>query len=184
MSRKMKLKFPISQIKELSKRYENQLPPKKWELESRIIEHISPAYRKRGYLTKIEFLQICDWKSQRPRSHQKANDEEFIKEISRLSLSTKNEQLQIQVWTLLNGVNWRTASVFLHFAFPNKYPILDIYALNSLGKKKKRVLSLCNFVFWQKYTKFCRSIARRAKVVDMRTLDRALWLHSKRKRRR
>jgi hypothetical protein len=175
----MKLKFPISQIKELSDQYKNELPPKEWKRELEIIEHIFPAYQKRGYLTRNEFLKVCHWKSPRPRKQQKTNDEKFIKEISRLSLSTSNEQLRIQIGTLLKGVNWRTASAFLHFSFPQAYPILDVYALKSVGKKFP---SSCNFIFWQRYAKFCRSKARKAKV-NMRTLDRALWLYSKPKRR-
>jgi hypothetical protein len=126
-------------------------------------------------LTKPEFLTVCAWKTPRSKPRCESNDENFINEISRLVKTTNCEQLQIELWTLLAGVKWPTASVFLHFAFPNRYPILDFRALWSIGTDVPKQYT---FPFWQEYTKFCRALALEAKV-DLRTLDRALWKYSK-----
>jgi hypothetical protein len=74
----------------------------------------------------------------------------------------------------LHGVSWPTASVFLHFAGRDRYPILDYRALWSLGIEKPIAYT---FDFWWHYTLFCRKLADEA-YVSMRTLDRALWQFS------
>ncbi|HQL94014.1 MAG TPA: hypothetical protein PL005_05005, partial [Candidatus Hydrogenedentes bacterium] len=79
--------------------------------------------------------------------------------------------------TLLAGVSWPTASVFLHFAFPEKYPILDFRALWSLNIDPPP--KQYTFPFWKEYADFCRNLSGEAGV-SLRTLDKALWMYSKR----
>ncbi len=75
----------------------------------------------------------------------------------------------------LEGVGVPTASTLLYFAFPESYPILDIRALESLGVKSRSVYPVG---FWLEYLAACRELAERHHV-DLRTLDKALWQHSK-----
>jgi hypothetical protein len=75
---------------------------------------------------------------------------------------------------LLTGVKWPTASVFLHFALPDCYPILDFRALWSL---KTEVPAQYSFRFWSSYADFCRKLLAQAGV-SMRVLDQALWKYS------
>jgi hypothetical protein len=75
----------------------------------------------------------------------------------------------------LRGVGIPSASALLHFAFPADYPILDVRALESLGGKPRRKYGVTS---WLRYVVFCRSTARREDV-SFRTLDKALWQHSK-----
>jgi len=90
-------------------------------------------------------------------------------------MNTESERLRIELWTLLAGVRFPTASVFIHFSFADQYPILDFRALSSLGVD---VPSQYTFEFWWRYTSCCRDIAREADVT-MRQLDQALWYYSK-----
>jgi hypothetical protein len=170
----MKLRFPIHDIKELSRRYVDEMPRRDRELTDTITRTVFPSYEQKGYLTKDEFLKVCAWKTPRSKPRCESNDEASIEEISRLTKTTASERLRIQGWTLLSGVKWPTASVFLHFAFPNSYPILDFRALWSLTND---VPAQYTFPFWEKYTLFCRGIAREARVT-MRVLDQALWKYS------
>jgi hypothetical protein len=103
-----------------------------------------------------------------------SNDSDMIREVSILAQTTKSERVRIQVWTMLDGVKWPTASVFLHFAFPHTYPILDIRALWSLGVDRPPAY---NFNFWKNYAESCRSLANEHEVT-MRELDQALWKYS------
>jgi hypothetical protein len=80
------------------------------------------------------------------------------------------------VLTLLQGVEWPTASVLLHFGHRDLYPILDYRALWSLQVEPPK--AGYDFEFWREYTKSCRELARQAEL-DMRTLDRALWQYSR-----
>jgi hypothetical protein len=82
---------------------------------------------------------------------------------------------KIEVFRLLDGVDWPTASVILHFCDRGQYPILDVRALWSLGVAARPTLG---FPLWMEYTGFLRGVARNAEV-SMRTLDRALWQYSK-----
>ena len=75
----------------------------------------------------------------------------------------------------LTGVGVPTASTLLYFAFPDGYPILDVRALESLGVEARSQYPVS---FWLAYLSACRELAARCGV-DLRTLDKALWQHSK-----
>jgi hypothetical protein len=132
-----------------------------------------------GHLTKGDFLRLCRWKSPRSRRRVESNAPEFIGAVTATSLATGDERLRIEVLTLLDGVDWPTASVILHFAHRDPYPILDVRALWSLGAEKP---SAYNFAFWWDFTRACRRLAQRHSC-GMRTLDRALWQYSKERQR-
>lgn len=171
----MKLRFSPDEIDALSKGYESGLRPRDKQLTDAITQKVFPAYAERGFLTKQEFLTVCDWKTPRPRPRCESNDDQFVREISALARTVESERLRIEMWTLLSGVKWPTASVFLHFAFPNRFPILDFRALWSLSED---VPKQYDFPFWWRYTLFCRELSS-AHGVSMRVLDQALWQYSK-----
>ena len=136
---------------------------------------IVPRVRERGYVERADFLTVCEWKSPRTRPRCAKNSEGFVREVTRASLGTHDERLRIEVLTLLDGVGWPTASVFLHFFSNDKYPILDYRALRSLSTEPPPEY---DFAHWWGYVEFCRELATRNHL-SMRTLDRALWQYSK-----
>jgi len=168
-----KLRFPIADIEKYAAAYDT----KRWRDDQ--VEPLARAARKRGYFTKKEFLALCAWKSPRTKPRCEKNDESFVREVTGIALTTTVERLRIEVLTLLDGVYWPTASVFLHLGHEEQYPILDFRALESLSSKEPH--SGYSFEFWEDYFEECRRIADLADV-DMRTLDRALWQFSKDKR--
>jgi hypothetical protein len=170
----MKLRFQESEILNLAARYSNEMGERDRRLTERITQEVFPSYARKGFLMKDEFLTVCSWKTSRSKPLCESNDEDLIREVSAIAKTTGSERLRIQIWTLLAGVKWPTASVFLHFAFPNMYPILDFRALWSLNIE---VPPQYTFAFWSAYTAFCRSLAHRAGV-SMREIDQALWKYS------
>lgn len=166
---RIRLRFKPSKIKHWSDRYAY------FQDESEIEDGIAHAVKKRSHLTKDEFLRICYWKTPRTQSKCRSNAESMIHEVTGLALSTKEEQLRIEVLTLLKGVSWPTASVILHFCHADPYPILDFRALWSCKVEEPNQYS---FPFWCRYVEFCRQTAKEAGV-SMRVLDRALWQYSK-----
>lgn len=170
----MKLRFPKHLIREFAQQYDDELSIRDKIQSDGLEKVIFPAYRNRGYLTKKEFLKVCMWKTPRSKPHCESNEPQFIKEVSSQCLRTKSDQMRIQAWTMLNGVKWPTASVFLCFAFPNRYPIMDVRALWSLGED---VPSKYTYEYWAEYTKVCRTLSK-SSGVTMRTLDKALWKYS------
>jgi hypothetical protein len=162
------LRFDEAEIEDWAARYT-------YPHESHMTDVVGPRAKRLGYFSKPDFLDLCRWKSPRSQPRAAANCEQFIREVTHTALSTTSEQLRIEVLTLLRGVGWPTASVILHFAHADPYPILDFRALWSLGIDR---IPLYDFPFWLDYTGACRSLAQAAGV-SMRTLDRALWQYSK-----
>ncbi|HKI78008.1 MAG TPA: hypothetical protein VKA26_05675 [Ignavibacteriaceae bacterium] len=165
--KKFRLRFDPRKLSALAGRY---------EFEGDLIaeNEIIPRIKKKGYLNKKDFLTFCEWKTPRTKPLCKKNDEVFIKDVTRLSFSTNDEKVKIEILLLLKGVSWPTASVILHYASDFQYPILDYRALWSLGLKKPPVY---NFQLWWDYTLFCRSLAQKHKI-NLRELDKALWQYS------
>jgi len=140
---------------------------------------VGAVARRLGYLPKPEFLRLCRWKTPRSRPNVESNSADFVAAVTATALSTPDERLRVEVLTLLRGVHWPTASVILHFAHRDPYPILDVRALWSLGVVKPPPYG---FDFWLAYTQTCRGLAAKHRC-SMRTLDRALWQFSRERQR-
>jgi hypothetical protein len=165
---KFKLRFSPSAIEKWAARYSDPV-------DAEIENVVAPAARRQGFLTREQFLAIAEWKTPRSRPRCMSNDAAFVREVTGAALASKNERFKIEALRLLEGVEWPTASVILHFCDRGRYPILDVRALWSLGVA---VPPPMGFRLWMEYTEFLRGVARDAGV-SMRTLDRALWQYSK-----
>jgi hypothetical protein len=166
--RRFRLRFPGARIQHWASRFSDSGED---DLES----EIAPRIQRRGFLTRADFLRLCRWKTPRSRPHVERNPEGFIRAVTATALSTPDERLRIEVLTLLDGVDWPTASVILHFGHRDRYPILDVRALWTLGIEKPPAY---NYDFWWGFTRACRRLAEKH-ACTMRTLDRALWQYSK-----
>lgn len=136
---------------------------------------LGTTVRARGHYTRAEFVEVCGWKTVRSRPTVAANSEAAVVEATGRALATDDEETRMSALLTLAGVGVPTASTLLYFVFPEDYPILDVRALESLGVKPRSVYPVG---FWLAYLSACRALARRAGV-DIRTLDKALWQHSK-----
>jgi hypothetical protein len=139
--------------------------------------------RVAGYYTRDDFLEVCEWKTRgRPRRHYQRNSEEDVRRVTAIALSSADEKTRIMSLIGaeggLRGVSWPTASVLLHLAHRDRYPILDFRALWSLQVER----SYYTFEFWWEYVQACRALAAECGV-SMRELDRALWEYSSRNQR-
>jgi hypothetical protein len=174
------LRFDPGYIEELAERYTSSQNEAERQAETRI-EELAPTIRKNGYYTKSQFLELCYWKTPRSRPRCVANDEDFIREVTSLALSTENERLRIEALTLFDGVGWPTASVLLHYGHAQDYPILDVRALWSLsiqGPNGDYKVS-----FWWDYVQICRELKEKYGTT-MRLLDRALFRYSEENQRK
>ncbi len=111
----------------------------------------------------------------RSRPKVAANTEAAVVGATGRALAAVDEASRIAALLELEGVGVPTASTLLYFAFPDDYPILDVRALESLGVKPRSTYPVS---FWLEYLEACRRLARDADV-SIRTLDKALWQHSK-----
>jgi hypothetical protein len=131
--------------------------------------------RQRGHYVKREFMVVCRWKSARSAGKAELNSPEQIRRATRIALNAGDEAMRMQALISLVGVGIPVASTLLHFACPRRYPILDYRALESLGQTRRSAYTVS---FWLRYLEACRRIAQEHHVT-LRTLDKALWEHSR-----
>lgn len=164
----MKL-FSKKQILELAKRYSYKTKDELVEVE------IKKWLKNHRYLDRDKFIRLCLWKSARQRKNYEKNDDLTIKEVTRFSFSTKSEKARIESLQILYGVSYCVASTVLHFAFPDRYPIMDFRVIESLEWEQPKRYS---FDFWQKYCDKMRKLSKKYNL-PIRTIDKALWTYSK-----
>lgn len=176
---KLQLQFDKTAIPFWANEYMKQLKPREKEEEQRLINSVSPATREQGYFKREDFLAVCAWKSFRlGDKFTGRNSENMVRAVSSLALSLSTEEaFRVRLLTTLEGVAVRTASALLHLGHREPYPILDRYALKSVGGYKEKEPSYYDPI-WMPYVKFCRELAQEVGV-DMRTLDRAFWAWGK-----
>lgn len=143
--------------------------------ERRIENEIVPLVRTRGFYKREEFLTLCRWRSPRAVARCQPNDADFVRAATRIALGEAHERIRVGVLRLLRGVDWPTASVLLHFGHRDRYPVIDIRVLWSVGASR---VAHYTFELWWEYVKFCRTLSDECGL-SMRDLDRALWQYSK-----
>jgi len=165
------LDFPIDEIAVLAARFP--------ALDDARLHEVGVAVAARGYYTREEFIEVCAWKTVRSRPKVSRNAEAVVVRTTGAAIATEDEAARMAALLELGGVGVPTASTLLYCAFPDDYPILDVRALESLGVKPRSQYPVS---FWLGYLDACRALAQRAGV-SLRTLDKALWQHSKERSR-
>ncbi len=173
----MKLRFPESKIQQWAEHYKPTGDKARWENE--LIEIIKPKVKQHGYLELNELETLVKWKSERRKALVKDNCDSDVKHITKCAFLVRGKRPRIEILTCLRGVAYPIASAILHFFHEDPYPILDVRALWSVGFEEEEINRLSySFKFWKEYMRFCRNVASRNGIKDMRTLDRALWQYS------
>jgi len=163
-------------IKEAIREYAQKYDKRYKGTDDEIIEkEIKKWLRSHRFLDRERFIKVGLWKSKRPKKKYKSNGDLVVREITRFSFTTRSEEARIKSLMVLNGVSYPFASVILHFAFPNRYPIMDFRTIWSLGWQQPKYYT---FDFWQKYCKKIREISKKTGE-GIRTIDKALWEYSK-----
>jgi hypothetical protein len=130
----------------------------------------------RACYTKSEFMIVCRWKSARNAWRAAVNKPAAIRRATATALAANGEDERMRALTSLEGVGVPVASALLHFAFPERNPILDYRALESLAYTSTR--TTYSTAFWLSYLEACRRIAHE-NGATIRTLDKPLSQHSK-----
>jgi hypothetical protein len=162
------LQFPIEEARAYAERFGSAYDDRGLAL--------ARAARERGHYTRDEFLAVCRWKSARPGRRQQTNTAQAVEDATRIALADESsERERMDALLSLDGVGWPTASVLLHLAYPERYPILDWRALHALGVNKPGAYS---FRFWEAYVTSWVPLMEQSGL-DGRTFDQALWQWSK-----
>jgi hypothetical protein len=138
-----------------------------------------PIVRRQGYLTSEQLFTLCRWKSPRSAGRVRRNSAAFVEEVTRFALSATDERARIESLTLLDAVEYPTASCILHWFHTDPYPIVDFRAIWSLQLLQTPPYS---FDFWHSYFEDWRELLLQAQrvsaVVTPRLFDQALWQYS------
>ena len=168
LHRAFALQFPIERVPEYAARFPSD------ENDEALL--IGRKARERGHYTLEEFRKVCRWKTPRSAPLVARNSAEDVASRTAAALSeTSSERERIDALRSLRGVGWPTASVLLHLAYPDRYPILDKRVVHALGV---RTPSTYSFRFWEAFVGVWRQLAEQAGA-DGRTFDKALWQWSK-----
>jgi len=136
------------------------------------------AARRRGWLTRAEFLAMCRWKSPRATRHYRLNAAGTVRAASRAALATRSERRRLELLIDLRGVNVPVASAILTLLYPRRYGVLDIRAwqlLHALGAVGSRPDGRgFSFAHWRQYLGVLRSEAR-ALGVSARAVEYTLF---------
>jgi hypothetical protein len=140
---------------------------------------LAPVIRRQGYLTRDQLFTLCRWKSQRSAARVRSNSPGFVEEVTRFALSAADERARIESLTLLDAVQYPTASCVLHWFHHEPYPFIDFRAIWSLQLSATPPYS---FDLWQSYFTGWRGLLSKARqvstVVTPRLFDQAMWQYS------
>jgi len=135
--------------------------------------------RRRGWLTRGEFLAMCRWKSPRAMPHYRKNSAARVREATRRALAARNESGRMAELTALAGVSVPVGSAILTLLHPRRYGVLDIrvwqllFATRSVGVNREgRGFSIAQ---WEQYVATLRRHARRLNATP-RAVEYTLFL--------
>ncbi len=129
-----------------------------------------------GNYTRDNLNVIVAWKMEgvhltRVMSYLGQNTDAEIDHALRSAMKADTERSAIEILDRLRGVGVPVASAILTTVDPEKYTIIDIYALKSLGVADGPTTES---IYYLAYLRKCRELAHQLKI-SLRTLDHALW---------
>jgi len=148
----MTTRFPLSEVTTTAARYSHPL-------EASVLALV-PIVRRQGFLTRDQLFTLCRWKSQRRPGLARKNSTSFVEEVTRFALSATDERARIESLTLLDAVEYPTASCILHWFHSDPYPIVDFRAIWSLQLSQTPPYSV---EFWQSYCEGWRELLSQAR---------------------
>jgi hypothetical protein len=161
------LQFNPSEIAELAARYGPEQDHEAFGAGNNI---------RGGNYSRENLKVIVRWKSARKIAFIDENTDREIANALRFATNPHtSEKSAIDTLDRLHGVGIPMASAILTTIYPEKYTVIDIRALESLGVSKWPTDSLDYYV---SYLRKCRELSQEHHV-SLRTLDRALWQWSK-----
>jgi nucleoside-diphosphate-sugar epimerase len=160
------LRFDPSEIPRLAARYGYEQDDEAFSAGRRIAE---------GDYSRENLKVIVRWKSARKIAFIDDNTDAEIANALRFATNVRtSERSAVETLDRLHGVGVPMASAILTMIHPEKYTIIDVRALQSLGVNKWDGTAS----YYLDYLRECSALAFKHKV-SLRTLDRALWQWSK-----
>ena len=136
-----------------------------------------PTAFENGTWTWEDLEWIVRWKTHRSIGYFNRNDPEKVDEVITEVVDTPSTEQKVDLLTDLSGVQIKMASAFLLFMNPEKYTVIDSRA-GAVLLREGHITSNPDNPSIKEYINYldvCRGLADDYDV-DLRTLDRALWV--------
>ena len=134
--------------------------------------------RRRGYLTRGEFLKVCAWKSARTSGHARSNNHHRVRHATAAVLGTHDERERLEALLALHGVGVPTASAILTMLEPRRYGVIDIRVwqlLHALGAVEGNAAGVgLRPDHWLQFLRVLRDLSAHTGLAA-RTVERSLF---------
>ncbi|MCI0546607.1 MAG: hypothetical protein L0027_04925, partial [Candidatus Rokubacteria bacterium] len=117
---------------------------------------------------------VGEWKTPRIRPEIARNTEAGVRGLTAAAFLAQSDATRLRLLLGLRGVGVAVASVVLHFADPDRYPIYDVRVRAALRRIGVRHRFPPTADGWVTYAAILRVLAAHHRV-SLRTLDKALW---------
>ena len=153
------------------------LSTKEYPATQKVIDELS-IVSERGYLTKVDLVKVCRWKSPRAIKHIQRNCAAKVKKVTKAVFATRSEKKKLELLTGLYGVSVPMASSILMLTNPQRYGVIDIRAWQLLYEMHSVITnpngSGFNFKQWRRYLTILRYYSKKYKV-GARDIERTLF---------
>lgn len=144
--------------------------------EPRNLERLPEAFES-GKWTWDDLEWIVRWKTDRSIGYFRRNDRDHVEDVIGEVVESPSTRRKLELLTDLSGLQVKMASAFLLYMDPDKYTVIDSRAGGFLKREgyiptNPDVPSIEEYI---NYIDVCRGLADEYDV-DLRTLDRALWV--------
>ena len=165
-----------ARIVALARGFDRDEAASRWTRDERRLKARLARRRARGilYFTRGELRWVGEWKTPRIRPEIARNTEAGVRGLTSAAFLAQGDATRLRLLLGLRGVGVAVASVVLHFADPDRYPIYDVRvraALRRIGVRRRFPPTAAG---WVTYAALLRDLAARHRV-SLRTLDKALW---------
>ena len=160
-----------------AQKYTEIVPDDQYREEQKQLNNLPVIFKNRMW-TWDDLEWIVRWKTPRSIGYFERNDRDTVDEVIHNVLETSSLQQKVGILIELSGIQVKMASAFLLFMDPEEYTVMDWRAADVLhdeGYLQSSVSDDPSADEYEKYVQTCRSVADQFEV-DLRTLDRALWV--------
>ena len=160
-----------------AQKYTEIVSDDQYQEEQEKLDHLPVVFRNRMW-TWDDLEWIVRWKTSRSIGYFERNDRDTVDKAIHNVMETSSLRQKVGLLIELSGIQVKMASAFLLFMNPEEYTVMDWRAadvLHNEGYLRSPISDDPSVDEYEEYVQACQSVADHFEV-DLRTLDRGLWV--------